>query len=40
VIIDKDADLDDTADRTVFSAFYQSGQSCIGVQRIIVYGGL
>ncbi len=37
VIIDKDADLDDAADRTVFGAFYQSGQSCIGVQRIIVH---
>jgi len=37
VIIDKNADLDDAADRTVFGAFYQSGQSCIGVQRIIVH---
>ncbi len=37
VIIDKDADLDDAAERTVFGAFYQSGQSCIGVQRIIVH---
>ena len=37
VIIDRDADLDDAADRTVFGAFYQSGQSCIGVQRIIVH---
>ncbi len=37
VIIDKDADLDDAAARTVFGAFYQSGQSCIGVQRIFVH---
>jgi len=37
VVIDKDADLDDAVERTVFGAFYQSGQSCIGVQRIIVH---
>ena len=37
VIIDADADLDDAVDRTVFGAFYQSGQSCIGVQRILVH---
>ncbi|TVV70518.1 aldehyde dehydrogenase family protein [Sphingomonas solaris] len=37
VIIDEDADLDDAVDRTVFGAFYQSGQSCIGVQRILVH---
>ncbi len=37
VIIDADADLDDAVERTVFGAFYQSGQSCIGVQRIIVH---
>ena len=40
VIIDKDmagADLDDAVERVVFGAFYQSGQSCIGVQRIIVH---
>src|SRR5688572_26985257 len=37
VISDADADLDDAVDRTVFGAFYQSGQSCIGVQRIIVH---
>ncbi|MEM1148280.1 MAG: aldehyde dehydrogenase family protein, partial [Pseudomonadota bacterium] len=32
-----DADLDDALDRIVFGAFYQSGQSCIGVQRIIIH---
>lgn len=37
VIIDRDADLDDAVERTVFGAFYQSGQSCIGVQRILVH---
>ncbi len=37
VVIDKDADLDDAVARTVFGAFYQSGQSCIGVQRIVVH---
>lgn len=37
VIIDRDADIDDAVERTVFGAFYQSGQSCIGVQRIIVH---
>jgi acyl-CoA reductase-like NAD-dependent aldehyde dehydrogenase len=37
VIIDEDADLDDAVERTVFGAFYQSGQSCIGVQRILVH---
>ena len=37
VVIMPDADLDDAAARTVFGAFYQSGQSCIGVQRILVH---
>lgn len=37
VVIDHDADLDDAVERTVFGAFYQSGQSCIGVQRILVH---
>ena len=36
-IVDRDADLDDAVERIVFGAFYQSGQSCIGVQRIIVH---
>jgi len=36
-VVDKDADLDDVVDRLVVGAFYQSGQSCIGVQRIIVH---
>jgi len=36
-IVDQDADLDDAVERIVFGAFYQSGQSCISVQRIIVH---
>jgi acyl-CoA reductase-like NAD-dependent aldehyde dehydrogenase len=31
------SDLDDAVERTVFGAFYQSGQSCISVQRILVH---
>lgn len=37
VIVDRDADLEDAADRIIFGAFYQSGQSCIGVQRILIH---
>jgi acyl-CoA reductase-like NAD-dependent aldehyde dehydrogenase len=37
VVIDHDADLDDALERVIFGAFYQSGQSCIGVQRIIIH---
>lgn len=38
VIVDQDwGDLDDAVKRIVFGAFYQSGQSCIGVQRILVH---
>ena len=36
VVVDRDADLDDAVERIVFGAFYQSGQSCIGVQRILI----
>jgi acyl-CoA reductase-like NAD-dependent aldehyde dehydrogenase len=36
-IVDETADLDDAVERLVFGAFYQSGQSCIGVQRILVH---
>lgn len=38
VIVDEDWDLDDAVQRIVIGAFYQSGQSCIGVQRILVHG--
>lgn len=37
VIVDHDADLDHALERIIFGAFYQSGQSCIGVQRIIIH---
>ena len=38
VVVDADTeDIDDAIERIIFGAFYQSGQSCIGVQRIIVH---
>ncbi|MCK6483891.1 MAG: aldehyde dehydrogenase family protein [Phycisphaerae bacterium] len=37
VIVDADADRVDAVERVVFGAFYQSGQSCIGVQRIYIH---
>jgi acyl-CoA reductase-like NAD-dependent aldehyde dehydrogenase len=36
-IVDADWDLDDAVQRIIFGAFYQSGQSCISVQRILVH---
>lgn len=39
-IVDADANIDDAVKRLVFGAFYQSGQSCIGVQRIIVHDSI
>ena len=39
-IADADADLDDAVDRLIFGAFYQSGQSCIGVQRILAHDSI
>jgi acyl-CoA reductase-like NAD-dependent aldehyde dehydrogenase len=41
-IVDADAahDLDRVVERLVFGAFYQSGQSCISVQRIIAHASL
>ncbi len=35
-IVDSDWDLDDAVGRIVFGAYYQSGQSCISVQRLLV----
>jgi acyl-CoA reductase-like NAD-dependent aldehyde dehydrogenase len=44
VVVDEDADVSDAVDRILVGAFYQSGQSCIGVQRILahesIYGKL
>ena len=37
VIVDADVDLDTAIDRIIIGAFYQSGQSCIGVQRILIH---
>jgi len=37
VIVDEDADVEDAVARIIIGAFYQSGQSCISVQRIIVH---
>ncbi len=36
-IVEGDADLDDVVDRLITGAFYQSGQSCISVQRILIH---
>ncbi|WP_394200628.1 aldehyde dehydrogenase family protein [Marinagarivorans algicola] len=37
-VVDSDTDdLDDAVERIIFGAFYQSGQSCIGVQRLLVH---
>ena len=37
VIVDKDADLDHALERIIFGGYYQSGQSCIHVQRVIIH---
>ena len=37
VVVDHDTNLDDAVERITFGAFYQSGQSCVGVQRIIIH---
>ena len=37
VIVDRDADITHAVKRIIVGAFYQSGQSCIGVQRILVH---
>ncbi|MDH3198958.1 MAG: aldehyde dehydrogenase family protein [Candidatus Krumholzibacteria bacterium] len=39
-IVDADADFDDAVARIIFGAFYQSGQSCISVQRIIAHADI
>ncbi|NOS99145.1 MAG: aldehyde dehydrogenase family protein [Phycisphaerales bacterium] len=36
-IVDRDADLEYAVQRLIIGAFYQSGQSCIGVQRIFIH---
>ncbi|WP_181774636.1 aldehyde dehydrogenase family protein [Amycolatopsis pittospori] len=37
VLVDADADLDAAADATVWGAFSNSGQTCIGVERVYVH---
>lgn len=39
-LVDHDTDLDDAIERIVFGAYYQSGQSCISVQRVIVHDSI
>ncbi len=39
-IVDEDADLTDAIERLIVGAYYQSGQSCIGVQRILIHSSL
>jgi len=36
-IVDEDTDLNDCVQRMIIGAFYQSGQSCISVQNILVH---
>jgi acyl-CoA reductase-like NAD-dependent aldehyde dehydrogenase len=36
-LVDHDADIEDAVDRLVFGGFYQSGQSCISVQRVQIH---
>ncbi|GAA6146035.1 aldehyde dehydrogenase family protein [Thalassolituus maritimus] len=36
-VVDNDWDIDDAVARVIIGAFYQSGQSCIGVQRLYVH---
>lgn len=36
-IVDRNADLDFAAERITVGAFYQSGQSCISVQRVLIH---
>lgn len=40
VVVDKDADLDHALARIIFGGYYQSGQSCIHVQRAIVHADI
>jgi acyl-CoA reductase-like NAD-dependent aldehyde dehydrogenase len=36
-VIDSDANIDDAVERLIIGAFYQSGQSCIKAQRILIH---
>ncbi len=39
-VLDEDTDIDDAVGRIVIGGFYQSGQSCISVQRILVHSSI
>ncbi len=39
-IVDRDVDLDYAAERITMGAFYQSGQSCISVQRVLAHAAV
>jgi acyl-CoA reductase-like NAD-dependent aldehyde dehydrogenase len=36
-VVERDADLDDAVERNIFGGYYQSGQSCISVQRVLLH---
>lgn len=36
-VVDEDADIGDAIERMIVGAYYQSGQSCISVQRILIH---
>ncbi|KAA3610171.1 MAG: aldehyde dehydrogenase family protein [Calditrichaeota bacterium] len=36
-VLDNDTNIDDAIQRIIFGAFYQSGQSCVSVQRILIH---
>lgn len=40
VVVDKDADLEHALARIIFGGYYQSGQSCIHVQRVIIHADI
>ncbi len=40
VVVDQDANVEDAVQRMIVGAFYQSGQSCISVQRILIHQSL
>ncbi|MFC4700465.1 aldehyde dehydrogenase family protein [Glaciecola siphonariae] len=39
-IVDADSDIDDAITRIIFGAYYQSGQSCISVQRVLIHSSI
>jgi len=39
-IVDEGADLDDCVQRIIFGGYYQSGQSCVSVQRVLAHGSI